>query len=446
LKKRNLLSRIATTALVLQRRRAASRLLYEPLDRIHAVRDARVRELVAHAAVTVPHYRELWRREGIDPAALRTAADLDRLPIAEKADLRTAAGSFRSEARDAAAAICVRGSGSTGIPVEVWHDAGSLLTNAVLGGREAAIVSAVCGTHRVRTLRFGHPVGTMNQVGPANRCLLVTPRKMSPPISVEEPLERAVAAIETVRPDLVTGYGSYLETLFRTIGDPGGLRHRPRAVRYHGDSMSESGRRLIEEDFGIPVLATYNAVECFRIGEMCEARTGYHLHTDVCHVSIVNREGTPLAAGEEGEVVISNLFNRATVLLNYRLGDIAAIDPEPCPCGRTTHRLVGLSGRMDEILVLPSGTRVHPYSVSAAVRELPGYRQYQLVQLAADHFELRLVTDSDEAFSQAAAAAVPPLAAVLEGARVDAVRSGSLDTSGRGKLRRVIPLVKGPGG
>jgi hypothetical protein len=36
-----------------------------------------------------------------------------------------------------------------------------------------------------------------------------------------------------------------------------------------------------------------------------------------------------------GEVVVSNLVNRETVLLNYRLGDVAASLPDRCPCGRS---------------------------------------------------------------------------------------------------------------
>jgi phenylacetate-CoA ligase len=420
-------------------------LQYAPWERIQAVRDARARELAMHAAATVPHYRDLWRDAGIDPASIHSAEDLDRLPLVEKADLRAASESFRSDDPAFAPALLLRGSGSIGVPVEVCYDSEALLTSAVIGRRQRVIVRTVCGRGSMRVLRFDHPISALHDVAAANSRLFITPRRKQPSFSIEEPLERAVEAIEATAPDIVIGYGTYLEALFRTIGDPRELDHRPRAVRYHGDSMSEAGVRMIEDVFGIPVLGTYGAVECFRIGDICEARRGYHIHADVCGVSIVDRAGRPVAPGEQGEVVISNLFNRASVILNYRLGDIAAIDPEPCPCGRTTPRLVSLHGRVDEILRLGSGTLLHPHAVSAAIRELPGYRQYQLAQLDPDRFELRLVADSDEAFARAAALAVPALERLLEGASVAAVRRESLDTVGRGKLRRVIPL-SGAGG
>jgi phenylacetate-CoA ligase len=432
--------RATTTARVLWRQAQATRLPYEPLERIHAVRDARVRQLVAHAATTVPHYRELWRREGIDPARIQTADDLERLPLVEKADLRADQGSFRSEAPGAAAAGCFRTSGSTGIPIEACYDTDALLVNASIGGRQRAILRAVCGKRRLRVLRFEQSDPTIRSVQVINSRLMLTRRRAPAAVSMEEPLERAAAAIDQVKPDLVVGYGSYLEAVFRALGEPRALRHRPRAVRYHGDTMSEEGVRLIEDVFGIPVLGTYGCVECFRIGDVCEIRRGYHVHADLCHVAIVDGSGSLLPAGELGEVVISNLFNRATVLLNYRLGDVAALDPDQCPCGRTTPRLVGLQGRVDEILRLRSGTLVHPSRVSVAVKHIAGYRQYQLVQLGGDRFELRLVAGSDEIFAQAAAQAVPALERVLEGARVEARRCESLVTTARGKLRRVIPL------
>jgi phenylacetate-CoA ligase len=92
---------------------------------------------------------------------------------------------------------------------------------------------------------------------------------------------------------------------------------------------------MITEQFGIPLIALYNAVESFKIGFMCEEGKDYHLHEDLCHVKIVDKSGKTVADDEQGEVIISNLVNRATVLLNYRLGDFASRTSRTCACGRT---------------------------------------------------------------------------------------------------------------
>jgi len=59
-----------------------------PRERLETMRDRRIRNIVAYAARTVPYYREMFAREGIDPRRIRSAADLDRLPVLNKEMVR----------------------------------------------------------------------------------------------------------------------------------------------------------------------------------------------------------------------------------------------------------------------------------------------------------------------------------------------------------------------
>ena len=63
-------------------------------------------------------------------------------------------------------------------------------------------------------------------------------------------------------------------------------------------------------------------------------------------------------AGDDGEVVVSNLHNRATVLLNYRLGDRAVMADAPCACGRGLPVLRELLGRRTEVVQLADGRAI----------------------------------------------------------------------------------------
>jgi hypothetical protein len=133
-------------------------------------------------------------------------------------------------------------------------------------------------------------------------------------------------------------------------------------------------------------------VEAFKIGFACEAGDDYHLHADLCHVKIVDPSGATVADGQKGEVVISNLVNRATVLLNYRLGDIAAKVTRSCTCGRTLPLLANIEGRLEDVLVLRDGSFVHPLSIWGIFKSRPEVLRYQVIQHTADTFDLRLVT------------------------------------------------------
>jgi phenylacetate-CoA ligase len=84
---------------------------------------AKLRPLLAHAHAHVPYYRELFERAGISPDHIRTVADLARLPVSGKAELRA---SF--PARVVADNLPARRrrpgstSGSTGLPFRYYQD------------------------------------------------------------------------------------------------------------------------------------------------------------------------------------------------------------------------------------------------------------------------------------------------------------------------------------
>jgi phenylacetate-CoA ligase len=204
--------------------------------------------------------------------------------------------------------------------------------------------------------------------------------------------------------------------------------------------MSSQGRDLIEHHFGIPVLANYSAVEAFKIAHFCEVRTGYHLYEDLIDLWLVAPNGEPCAAGELGEVVISNLVNRGTVLLNYRLGDLARLSGEACPCGRTSRVLSSLEGRVSQIVHLPSGDLVHPFVLLQMVRRHGDVTRWQLVQHEPDRFELKLVTADRTAYDRVAESVANEARELLQGARVDVAYHESLDLGPGGKFRPVVPM------
>ena len=409
-------------------------------DRLAARRDARIRDVVRHAAATVPHYREL------DPASISGAAELERLPLLDKAVVQADPEAFRSRSRTGATAIPFRTTGTTALPLTIYHDRASLLANIAYSERERAVEAAFVGS------RFGYavvdlraPTGTVNRVQSFYAEAAFRPlRPRRRQLSVDLPPQEALAAVEELRPAVLRSYGGYLELLFRVAAATGALRHRPRAVLYSGDTMSTNGRELIEGQFGIPVVSQYNAVEAFKIAFTCEARSGFHLHEDLCHVWLAGPDGRPVEPGRRGEVVLSNLVNRGSVLLNSRLGDVARLTDEPCRCGRPTRRLLDLEGRVDQIFRLGDGAFVYPTSVWRLFHDAPGILRYQVVQVARDRFELRYVAAAPDAADRTVAALLPELRTLLRGARVDAVSVPELPSTAGGKFHHLVPL-HGPG-
>jgi phenylacetate-CoA ligase len=328
------------------------------------------------------------------------------------------------------------------MPLAVFHDRTSLLANIAYGERERAVEAAVIGRrYRYSVLDLRGARGTFVHVQGFYAEAVMRPlRPRRRLVTVDRAPEEALEAIERARPSVIRGHGSHLELIFRVAAGRGGLSHRPAAVFYAGDTLSAEGRRLIEHEFGIPVLSVYGAVECFKIGFTCQERSGFHLHDDLAHVMLVDPDGRRVETGERGEVVLSNLVNRGTVLLNYRLGDLARLSAEPCACGRTSRRLIDLEGRVNEILELADGRFVYPTDVCNLVRDCSGVLRFQLVQHARDRFELRVVTSGTSEADRALADATSALRRVLGGAQIDVVRVPELEDVRGGKYRPVVPL------
>ena len=97
--------------------------------------------------------------------------------------------------------------------------------------------------------------------------------------------------LDSYRPDVISSYGSYLEALFGELRATGAKIHLPRVVVYGADAMSDEMRSYIQDELGIEVLSSYNAIETPGVGWECEAHRGYHLNVDVCAVRLVDRGG-----------------------------------------------------------------------------------------------------------------------------------------------------------
>jgi len=378
------------------------RLPFLPRQRIESIRDQRIRRVVRYAARKVPYYRELFAGKGIDPRQIKGAAELDRLPVLDKELVRTRPELFMAEGSVSRRALSFLTSGTTGVPIEVYHDRRSLLANIAFGERERKVSINICGGEFCpKELYIGCESSTFTKViAFYQESVLFPVRPRRRLISVLEPIENIAAIINTERPDILVGYGGWIDLFFRTIAARGIDLKPPKMVMYMAEALPHGARDHIEGDLGIPVLSRYSAAECFKIGFYCEELSGFHIHEDLCHVRIVGTNGHNVPVGEQGEVVISNLINRASVLLNYPMGDLAALCPDDvCGCGRTFRRISELEGRTEDILVLPDGGFLHPRAIWQVLKDERDILQYQLIQHELHRFTLDIVTTEESHFS-----------------------------------------------
>lgn len=438
----NPLQRVSRTLTVLRHLPGQWRLPYLPREQVAELRDARIRELARYAAETVPYYRDLFVREGIDPRDIRSPRELRSLPLVDKKTVQEDPQRFRSTSPAGQEALPFTTTGSSWSPLTVYRDRQSMLENMAHSERYRVVERKLVGKKlRYGMVMIGHE-GAGRRIDAHYRDTtmrhLLSRRSFIP---METPVERVVQQLGELRPEVLAGLGSYLEEFFKLVAQKGLSLPKPGVVRYGGDLMSSEGRALIERHFGIPVLSNYTAVEAFKIAHFCEERSGFHLYEDLLDLWLAGPDGEPCAAGEPGEVVISNLVNRGTVLLNYRLGDLARLSADGCPCGRTSRVLSSLEGRVSQIVHLPSGDLVHPFVVLQMMRRHRDVIRWQLVQHEPARFELKLVTVSRTAYDRVAASVAAEAGELLQGTRVEVGYHESLDLGPGGKHRPLVPLA-----
>jgi len=419
---------------------------YLPLARIARDGDRRARRMVAYAYRWAPYYRETLDRLGLTPADFRSVDDLRQLPLISVADLQADPERFYSRQFAADQVIMFHSSGSSGRPHNVAHRVDAVLQSSAHSHRELHALRALLG-EGYRSLSISSSTGSNGVLSAVNRANTLRLRGSGAGRNLVDdyaPYEEMLAALNRVRPDVLHGYGSTLGQFFSWALRTGQPFHVPRALRYAADALAPGVRALLEQEYGVVCFSGYQAIEAFKIGWECEAHTGYHLNIDLYPLRVVDDEGHDCPVGVTGEVVISNLVNRGTVLLNYRLGDRAALLADRCPCGRALPLLSYVQGRTLDVLYDLAGQRHSYAAASAPVRAVAGVLQFQVVQAARDHLRYDLVTtaacDRAQATRQLTAAIQERLGA---GMQVEVRFVDDLPRTAGGKLRYVQSLIGG---
>jgi phenylacetate-CoA ligase len=106
-------------------------------------------------------------------------------------------------------------------------------------------------------------------------------------------------------------------------------------------------RRNFENEYGIDTSQMYGATEVGDVAYECSQKNGWHICEETIVEIIDPATGKSVNAGELGEVVVTRL-NEIFFLLRFGTGDLSHLITEPCPCGRTSYRLVGIAGRVGD--------------------------------------------------------------------------------------------------
>ena len=152
-----------------------------------------------------------------------------------------------------------------------------------------------------------------------------------------------------------------------------------------GEMLEESLREDLESSFGMLIRQGYGTADVGCMGFECFHKNGMHVPYN-CIVEIVDPEtGKQLGPGETGEIV-TTVFDEMYPLIRFGTGDLSYFTDEPCPCGRTTGRIVKILGRTDQVTKV-KGMFIHPSSADEVMAAFPDAAGYQVVVTRDDHVD-----------------------------------------------------------
>ena len=367
-------------------------------DRVRRYQEQQLRRLVRHAYARVPFYRRWFDAAGVRPDEIITLDDLARLPVLTKAVLRETPVTERLDVQTTPEdCYLTETSGSTGQPTVILKDAHAIFS--VAGWGSPMMVSRWLGRRgwRMMTL-LQRDQGTIEaaMVSALPRILL----RVAEADALADPSVQ-IAQINAFHPDLLISYPSTLRNLALYARDRAVTVYQPASIIWTAEVLDPPTQALVRETFARSELFTaYGSTEAGLTALECAHHRGAHVISTRAIVELL-ADGKPVPPGEPGEVVVTDLTNFASPVIRYSgLGDVARWSAARCPCGRALPLLEIIEGRRVDSFVLPTGKIVHPYTLTWAMKDVPGILQYQLVQDEPDRVRVllaRIDTDGQKA-------------------------------------------------
>ena len=347
-----------------------------------------LRRSLEYAEKHVPFYRRRFAEYGVRARDVHAPEDLLRFPVLTKADIRTHAAELVSETFRGRLHQSGTG-GSTGAPIRFAYD------HATYERRVAAATRADRWAGGELGEKEAHVWGIVFDEAPFKRVKrslheAVQRKKMLCAFDLsEERLDEVLDSIVRFEPRLVVGYTSPLYHVARHALAQHRVLPRPRGVIATAERLFAHQRETIERAFGAPVFDRYGCREVMLIASECERHAGKHLTVENVFVEIV-RGGKLVPAGTPGEVIITDLVNRAMPFIRYKNEDVATLAEGPCPCGRGLPLLASVEGRVLDMIVGPEGQVLAGEFFPHLLKEYTGIDRFQVHQQRDRAITLRI--------------------------------------------------------
>lgn len=352
----------------------------------------RLQSQISHAYQNTPFYKTRFKKAHINPDDIKSFKDFRDLPLLSKDEVRKHIDDILDPNVDRYYKFIT--SGSTGKPLtgywdkecSQWKRACALRSSLWSGCRLGERIYQLYGSPE-KEMRGIQKMRSLFRRKVLHRTEILDLLNVSP-----SSMDRFIKKMRARPPAILFGHTHALYLLATYMFKNGVDDIRPKGMFNAGMPMHQFERQRIEDVFHCPIQNRYGCEELGMIACECRSFEGLHVNTDSLYVECLNADGHPVPNGNQGQIVITDLTNRAMPLIRYKLEDWIIMSERRCSCGRTQPMIEKIEGRTADFLITPEGKLVSGISLTDHFAgHIPGVDQIQIIQNVVDRITLKLV-------------------------------------------------------
>lgn len=376
-------------------RKAAEHNQWKTPSELHALQWTELQKLLHHAYAHSPFYRKVFDQLDLPPTKIRTPEEYARLPCLTKDDIRQhreemLASQFRGRMYEH------KTGGSTGVPLQFYINYGSYEWRRAVTLRGYGW--AGCEEADRSFYVWGAPIGTppwKQRLKTSLHHAVLGQKVFSSFRFSETAMQECARQINAFKPGTIVGYTNALYLLAQFLIEHKLAAASPQAVITAAEAVNPVQRQVIEQAFGAPVFGSYGSREFMLLAMECNRHQGLHISSDNVYLEVVTN-GKPVAPGEHGEILITDLHNYAMPFIRYKIGDVGLLTSTHCSCGRGLPMLDKVEGRVLDIIRTADGRIIPGEFFPHLMKEFSAVKQFQVVQKRIDLLQIKLVLRDGE--------------------------------------------------
>lgn len=366
-----------------------NRYFYESRIRLDKLRFELLQSQIQYCYDNVPFYQKIFREKKLYPNDFKQVSDLQHYPIITKEEIIKDYTQFFSKKYRMDKCYKSHTSGSTGQPFWTCFDTRSWKRKKYISKLRARFTCGMAFREKVAIFECE----SIEKIQKENKKITIQkPFFNIKKFSIFENMKKTVSDLIKFNPQNFYGSPSYIFQLGQFMDKNSIILNRLKRIFTSSELLEKNVRCFLNSFFKAEIFDIYGSTEFKEIAWECRKHKGYHINEDEIICEIL-KDGCPAEIGEIGDIVITDLHNKAMPLIRYQLQDKGYFLGEKCDCGLNFVLMKPAGGRASDYLVLPNGEQISPYLLTTSIEHVDGLLKYQIVQTDKNSIVVNLVLD-----------------------------------------------------